>query len=510
LYFYETKLLPTTLALWLLVFSLLLLQIAYQNKRISLYFLAGMVTGLLVVVRANMLIYGGLVFLGLLWAAWKTRNQPKSAAVLFAFGIAISMGPVMAHNLSHGELVPVAANGGINLYIGNHPEARGVYVDPPGFSGVITDQAAEADSLVKQDVGEVLRPAAENRYWVKKTLESIQAAPGKWLKLEALKFVLLVNREEETNNGSFFFESDQVPWLRWAPVKFNLLFALAFVGMVIVFRSRRRTQASMAMLWPSFSLLIAVLATALAFFVVSRYRLYAAPALVMFAGYALVQIWKYLRSSAWNKFVPAALTVVVLTGATWINPLGSGTNRHWEAGLLTRSAARLLEQGDRAGAKKAYLQALDLSEVRMEAHLGLARFAAEEGNIPEAIEYLEKARSLQPESFPVLNNLTLMYFQAARYEECIGVSRAASIVQPQAVDPKLYRALAMKELGDFQGSMDILGVLIQNQPQLRPAYIAAIEIALNTGHRDQAQRAYERALQYEVDLPAEVRAVFEP
>ncbi|NNF08565.1 MAG: hypothetical protein HKN21_17520, partial [Candidatus Eisenbacteria bacterium] len=129
LYFYETKLLPTTLALWLLVFSLLLLQIAYQNKRISLYFLAGIVTGLLVVVRANMLIYGGLVFLGLLWAAWKTRNQPKIAAVLFVLGIAISMGPVMAHNLGHGELVPVAANGGINLYIGNHPEARGVYVD---------------------------------------------------------------------------------------------------------------------------------------------------------------------------------------------------------------------------------------------------------------------------------------------------------------------------------------------------------------------------------------------
>ena len=67
------------------------------------------------------------VLLGLLWCFDRARPQRRAAGVL-ALAFVCTLAPWTIRNAYHLQaFVPVSTNGGINLYIGNNPGARGRY-----------------------------------------------------------------------------------------------------------------------------------------------------------------------------------------------------------------------------------------------------------------------------------------------------------------------------------------------------------------------------------------------
>lgn len=92
--------------------------------------LAGLVFGLAALVREMGLLLGGVIaaVIGLwVWRAdMRTRGITLAATVLL--GSVLIVLPWSVRNYSiFGQVVPISINGPINLYIGNNPEATGVY-----------------------------------------------------------------------------------------------------------------------------------------------------------------------------------------------------------------------------------------------------------------------------------------------------------------------------------------------------------------------------------------------
>ena len=447
-YFFEAKLLDATVSVFLSTLAVFAALHPRKNtsKDLLFIFAAGLAGGLLGVVRANLLLVPVLVLI--IWCL-EIRSRQRSLREIgaYAAGALIALAPTFAHNLERGAFVPVATQGGFNFYLGNARGATGVFTDLPGITtGLISTQEAEADSLVRADLGHVLPPGKESAYWTRRTLHEIAASPGHWLRLVARKSWLYMNRQEENENGSLELEKEHVWVLRAACVPFNLLLFLACVGGVLAFR-RRVNLETLAV--PA-SLFLATFLTCILFFVLTRLRLPAVPVLAVFAGFALAEAWNAWRSGRRVPVVVGTILIVGLTAITWRSPLGAPRNPAWEASLVIEGAKALEKKGDAAKAAAMFRLASQLNPVSVEALLGEAEEAMRAGDVNRTLSLYERARDLAPERFAIHNNLGILYYSLGRMTEAEQEMREAMRLDPRAATPYQY----LVEICNASGRVD--------------------------------------------------------
>src|SRR5262249_17978985 len=93
---------------------------AEPGRRTRAALVAGLVTGLAILVRPGLTFFAGLAALWLVW-----RRQPRLVLWLVA-GIMVLVGPWTVRNyVREGRFILVAAEGGVTFWTGNHPLARG-------------------------------------------------------------------------------------------------------------------------------------------------------------------------------------------------------------------------------------------------------------------------------------------------------------------------------------------------------------------------------------------------
>jgi hypothetical protein len=92
---------------------------------------AGLVLGLAALVREMGLVLAGLMALVVGIWVWRAGHRPRGMALAgtMLLGATLVILPWSVRNYSiFGQVVPIALNGPINLYIGNNPEATGVFL----------------------------------------------------------------------------------------------------------------------------------------------------------------------------------------------------------------------------------------------------------------------------------------------------------------------------------------------------------------------------------------------
>jgi len=353
--------------------------------------LAGLLIGLAGLLRGHTL---------LLWlpAAWALRD-PAAATVwrrwrgaLLAGVVAAGMllPAVVVNSVRSGRPVGPSLNGGINLYIGNGPEANGLFITFTGFD--VEADPTGAAFLSRRLGRHVPDAAAADRTWAREAWRSIRARPGRALRLWLRKVHLHLTAAEFPQISPLEAWPRYAPTLRPLVVPYGLLSAGGLVGLVLALRRRRRW----VLVWIAAATLL--VAGGSVFFVVSRYRLVLVPVWALLTGLAAGEV---LAAGRRERLLALGLLVAaVLVVQPWgLRPL---LVRLQAAGLVNeairwqhlgdagRTAADPAATADLQRAARLYEHALELDPRLTQAYRGLARLRVLQGREQEAVAVLRR------------------------------------------------------------------------------------------------------------------------
>jgi len=380
--FFETKLMATTLAVTLSLLALLLLVQAWEETGLGRWLGAGAAIGVAALAHPASLILAPVFAVARLAATRRLRD-----AAALACGAMLAVAPATLHNLAAGGgFVLISSQGGITFLQGNSPASRGLYRPVPGFSGSPLTQEEEEKALAEKAVGHPLQAAGVSGYWFRKGLDGIREQPGRYLELLELKFIRLVSSHEYSTEYSLDLERKQIVTLRLFGVPFGLLVSGAAAA---IFLGRQYLPR----LVPVYLYLLATLAPPMIFYVSSRYRIAAVPALAILAGVTVERLAARFRAGALGDALPATAGILLAGAATLVpyqrDHLFQEANVHYNVGNL------YYDQGDYPRAIREYEQALEVNDFEYY-RINLGNALVRTGRLEEAIDQYRRVASRNP------------------------------------------------------------------------------------------------------------------
>jgi tetratricopeptide (TPR) repeat protein len=151
-------------------------------------------------------------------------------------------------------------------------------------------------------------------------MDEIRADPARWLRLEARKFGLFWNAFEIWNNRSFEVSERFSAILRLPLVRFGVLAPFGLLGLAL-------TAGRWREFVPLHGAIASYLASALIFFVLSRYRLPATVLMIPFAAFAVVDLIDRLRDCDFRSSAVRVVAIAILALLVHL-PLASQNRMH--------------------------------------------------------------------------------------------------------------------------------------------------------------------------------------
>ena len=318
--FYEGMVMKTFLSPFLTLALLLLLDKAGEAeggpRAARLFAIAGAVYGLTTLDRDNFILLAPvLAGLAVVLGGGLNRRGLRAAGA-FTLGTVLLIAPVTLRNwfVSH-EFVLLTTGGGEVFFIGNNPDANGLYV-PPAF--VRPDPRYEhADFIARagEMAGHPVTPMQSSWFWFREGTKFVAEEPLAWLRLIGRKLVHFWNFYELPDNLDYVILQQFSPLLdalnvavpppgwwtialpaggTWAPVRLHLystfgtVAPLGLLGILLTWRRWRRCL-------PGYVLVFGYMGTVLLFFNFSRFRVPVVPILALFAAPALFALGRFLR-----------------------------------------------------------------------------------------------------------------------------------------------------------------------------------------------------------------------
>ncbi|MBD3236225.1 MAG: hypothetical protein GF330_05955, partial [Candidatus Eisenbacteria bacterium] len=282
-----------------------------------------------------------------------TRRNRARPRLLLLLGILLAILPATVHNLAmSGAFVPISANAGVNLQIGNGPQATGFYAASRRDPNRAQDLTGLAEA--ERVTGRELTPAEASRYWTRQALDAVREDPGRALGLFLRKLYYYLHAYEAPQIESLDFEKRFSCLLR-IPILPNwmLLLALAAGALVLGWDDRRIRLLGLAVL-------ATALATAL-FFVTGRFRFPMHLLLALMAGAGIARAMALRRSAgtALRRWVAAVVVVLLTYALLYPNHLAIARDQtlgqyHHRLGVMAE------REGHDARARAAYAEALRL------------------------------------------------------------------------------------------------------------------------------------------------------
>jgi tetratricopeptide (TPR) repeat protein len=410
--FFDLEFLMPVLLLPLDLAGLVLLLGIDEKKKPAAAFWPGLVFSFSLITRPDIMMVWPAF---LAWSFFKFRKfKPKYLVSLwlwFALGF-FSLGSVVfARNLVVGkEPVFISTQGGVNFWIGNHPESDGHTAVAPGpLRGVgdyVDNVWLNSRAAAERDLGRRLKEGEISDYWFAKGLDFWKDDPASALGLLFKKVYYLVNGEEISSNLDYYYfraESRIMKVLLWKKIlkfPFGLLMPLALAG---VFWARKKG--------PDFWLLVLFCACygmgVALFFVNARFRAPLVPVLVVISALGLKQAWADGRAKSWKELVPGIvilLTFLFVSNSNFFDVTKYDRARNW-----VRAGTYYYEKRDFNQALRNYAQAIELNPDSTDAFVGAGNVALLKNKLPEALRFYQMAEEVEPMNGQVKFNLGLTY-----------------------------------------------------------------------------------------------------
>lgn len=291
---YANFLMSETLFTFFLVLALYFLQKFDEQKNVSRLVL-GILFGFLLLLKPNFLLF--LLFLPYLF--YKFNWHYKKGIVLLV-GVLITIAPWLVRNYLHFKTLTLSTNGGINLLIGNNPNATGAYsinFPPEALQGAGNEVEADRFAFNYAIHHIVEHPTQFAINGAKKLAHFISSEGG------LLVWAFHDKPEDSSIQYAAKYASIPIPLQILVNLPFFLLMLLGIAGFIASPRD---------LLWQTtFLLLLSWLITHVVVFGGSRFHFPLMPFIAGFAAYAFTEYreWKS-RFTVTNKIIVAALMLV--------------------------------------------------------------------------------------------------------------------------------------------------------------------------------------------------------
>lgn len=463
----------------------------------------------------------------------RSAGRDPRRMVWFALGILLPLAATFVYNGLAGRAWSfVAVNGGINLYIGNGPEANGAYVRPPEMRedrDLLGIEAARrlsgwrdpsrrqdglaTGSIERRDEAEVFGPAEADRFWRNRAVKYSLQNPGRTLRLYLRKLLFFFGQYEIPQIESLPFET-KYSWLLRIPLPgMALLTALGIFGAILLYRRDEHVR------WLAWSAAALALAASV-FFVTARFRLPAAPILAILGGTGLAGMLDLRRSSipsaggrakslasarktrgggigrrtarrerrgcGGRKELIAAAGVAAAAGIILsLNPAGidraaGDGQHHFRTGILLEREGRNPEAVD------AYRRALDLDPTLGKAHVNLGTLLARSGDLAAARRHLEQGVALDPLSAIGFVNLGDLCQVQGRAQDALDAYSRALAVEPDHIHALEGVALMLYELGRVPEAAVFLSRVERGAPTGSPPALRSLNLLAILAEREAA------------------------
>jgi 4-amino-4-deoxy-L-arabinose transferase-like glycosyltransferase/Flp pilus assembly protein TadD len=399
LIYFDARLLPVSLATFLVLLGLWLLIRAQQRPTVALWLVAGFALGLAAITVATALV---LVPTVVAWIFFHWRKEtaawrPWLWAGALLLGAMLAVAPVSWRNYDvGGGAVLISYNGGVNFYIGNNAEYRQTLAARPGW---------EWEKLVGRPLREgVVRPSQRSDFFYDLALDYMRESPWDYLGLQLRKAAQFWSGDEIERNQEIYY------WRRYSTVlelslwkwgvafPFGLVSPLALVGIALVWRRRQTVLPVLFVL--AFALGVSI------FFVVARYRLPIVPLLLLFAVYGVDWLYRHWHLGGWRVGVPTAGLAVLLVAANWELP---PMDMRGKASTHNDLGNTYLRQGLYDKALLKYEQATRRDSTYWQARFNLASMRAMRGDLAGAFPLFFSVSRHHPERADVWSNLAGTY-----------------------------------------------------------------------------------------------------
>lgn len=448
----------------------------------------GLICGLLAGLRANGLIWWPVVLLYLFFHLERSSLWRRALGALLPFVIAgFLISPILYHNLHTGGGLTISTQGGINLFLGNHPDASGAFAVDPDFGESWTREQMEVRAV--RDEGRPLTAAEIDRYYRNRALRFWIESPGEALALLGRKILILLNHEEVGNNRVFY------PYLRavhpafvyLAQAGFPLLLLLSIPGLIsgLIGVERFRWLLALAGIHAAVVVL---------FFVSARYRFPVTPVLTIgLAGtVAMRKQWiRPLKQRGIKRYLLVASYIACVLLVFLPSPLPRYTQM--QADWLYHQGNAKLRLGEVAEARDLLYHTLAEDPNYRNAHLNIGVTFLRSGEIDSAVRHFARESELHPSNAKALNNLGVISERRGNLELARRYYRDASYSRLADQDARLnYARLLNREAVSAARSqrseraLVLLQEAIQFAPE-KPEY--ALNLALVYADRGQYTEA---------------------
>lgn len=395
LVFYTGTLLYVELTIFLVLLFVWLILI--NGKTIWHWVLAGLVFGLLLICRPELLIILPAVVI------WLRRGPVpfRHLALLSLAALAVvAVVPVRNYLLARDPVL-FTAHSGINFYYGNNPSADGTW-QPAGELDRSLGFSHERLKQVSRTVnGKTLSWSSASAYWLSRGMNFIISRPLSYLRLLGRKFLLHWANYEIPNN--YYPETVRVSSLplRLAFVNFGWAMALGILGMVWAWHRRRQTA-------PLYFAVAAFLCSSLLFYVLSRLRAPTIPFLLAFAGFALAELWRAVKERHHLRLASGVALAALLYAAAALIPV---KRQEYSSQAWTQMGNIHLQNGKAQLAREAFERALSIDSSNISARYSLIELLCAAGRKNEAAREL---RRLARDAAGTAGGNTLVQLASAR------------------------------------------------------------------------------------------------
>ncbi len=448
----STLLLVETLKVFFLVFTLWLFLVAGKKSQWWWWILPGISLGFAVLCRPTDMLILIVAAIWIMILGDTDRSGKFRRLAVFTMGMFLIIAPVTIRNyLVSGDFILITSNGGLNFYLGNNPEAVGIYYNVDRL-----DLANDPDGRVflETQEGRPVSAAEASSIWLSKAMSFVADQPISFISLLGKKLLLFFHHKEISQLGYNYVFVGQyaLPLIKFLP-SFIIIGPFGILGCMLAWRK-----------WRSHFLLYGFLAVeiigVLLFFMTDRFRLSAVPFLMLFAGFAVVEVVDQIRRRDWHTFrLAVAVVVIVCLVMTVLNiRIEDEFSLEWEqVGLMhlfAKNHRAALEAFQESGKYKdsfhlhnnignvhAAIGEMDLAlnQFRMGEALnpdqpvsafGMGTVLASRRNWDAALEAFDRSIRINPRFAPAHLNKGLVLYYMQRFEEALVEMRAYAELEP--------------------------------------------------------------------------------